>query len=49
MLLCPLPIQEQQLESHNNRVKSLEKDLEEHRAYHSGNVSHKGKSNQVQW
>ncbi|XP_065912668.1 exchange factor for Arf-6-like isoform X2 [Dysidea avara] len=38
---------EQQLESHNNRVKSLEKDLEEHRAYHSGNVSHKGKSNQA--
>ena len=40
-------MQEDQIESHNGRIKSLEKELEEHKAYHSGNVNRKGKSNQV--
>ena len=43
----PLLIQEDQIESHNGRIRSLEKELEEHKAYHSENVNRKGKGNQV--
>lgn len=38
--------QEQQIESHNGRIRSLEKELEEHKAYHTENVGRK-KSNQA--
>ena len=41
-----LIIQEDQIESHNGRIKSLEKELEEHKAYHE-NVNRKAKGNQV--
>ena len=40
-------VQEQQIESHDGRIKSLEKELEEHKAYRSENVGRKAKSNQV--